>query len=174
MFPWEAMGSPWTMGLFTHGLWAGLAGVTYKKNASQLNSAWNTEASLVHWSSPGLKWLVNITNSRVCVFVCVCAHCGRRTVVSPAQHLSSCQGDLHPLPELWSETSLSMEQCGTELRLAGKRPPALYHRRNTRAGCQILLSQEQGLRGSQETLGGGGWTNRLCSCLLATLVMLCY
>lgn len=27
---------------------------------------------------------------------------GRRTVTSPAQHLSSCQRDLHPLPELWN------------------------------------------------------------------------
>ncbi|CAB1412341.1 unnamed protein product [Pleuronectes platessa] len=28
--------------------------------------------------------------------------------MSPAQHLSSCQGDLHALPELWSETSQSV------------------------------------------------------------------
>ena len=46
-------------------------------------------------------------------------HPGRRRVKPPAQHLSSCQGDLHPLPELWSETSLGMERR-MELRLAGK------------------------------------------------------
>lgn len=93
--------------------------------------------------------MVNITNRSVCVSVLVPES---RTVTSPAQHLSSCQGDLHPLPEQWSETSQSMEQCRTKLRLAGKRPPALYHRRGTRADCQILSSREQGLRVSQETL----------------------
>ncbi len=119
--------------------------------------------------------MVNITNSRIheCVCVCMCVLWVslRRTVTSPAQHLSSCQGDLHPLPELWSETSQSMEQCGTELRLAGKRPPALYHRRDTGAGCQILV-----VTGTRpQRFSGESWRRRtdkcvfLCSCLHATL-----
>ncbi len=82
--------------------------------------------------------------------------------MSPARHQSSCQGDLHPLPELWSETSQSIEQCGAELQLAGKRPPALYHRRDTGAGGQIRSSRERGLRGSRETVGGGGQTKETC------------
>lgn len=89
----------------------------WQESSSQPNSAWNTETSLVHWSSPGLKWLVNITNSRMCM--CACAPREKSKASYTAQHLSSCQGDLHPLPELWSEASLSME-CRTELRLAGK------------------------------------------------------
>lgn len=48
----------------------------------------------------------------------------------------------HPLPEPWSETSQGTEQCGSERRLAGKRPPALHRRRDTGARCQILSSRE--------------------------------
>lgn len=80
--------------------------------------------------------------------MCACAVVSQRnrTLTYPAQYLSSCQRDLHPpltkYVTMWD-------------RSAGKRPLVLYRRRDTDAGCQILSSREQGLRGSQETVGGG-------------------
>lgn len=95
------MGSPWTTRLSTHGLWAGLAGVSYKEPLANLTVH---ETQKPPWSTGPPQGQSEWRASQIVGYIWVCVCRGRRTVTSPAQHLFSCQRDLHPLPELWSIT----------------------------------------------------------------------
>lgn len=147
-FPWEAMGSPWTRRLSTHGLWAGLAGVSYKEPSANLTVH---ETQKPPWSTGPPQGQREWRASQIVGYIWACV---QREENSNVSCTASVQLPERPSSPPWAVECT--EQCGTELQLAGKRPPALYHRRDTGAGCQILSSREWGLRGSQETLGGEG------------------
>lgn len=142
------------------------------RSASQLNSAWNTEASLVHWSSPGLK-MIGEHHKWECVCVCVWALWETNSNVSCTASVQL-PGRLSSPPELWSETSLSIEQCGTKLRLAGKWPPMLYHRCNKGLAAKSCCLRNTASEVLRRLLADGdkliGVCFSLCYCLLATLV----
>lgn len=147
---------------------AGVARVTAPKlsgTTGRTNSAWNAEATSLYWSSPLLGWS-DWWASHHRRLRGGFRSGGRPTATSPP--CSICPVARETLSRLyrglWSETSVSMRQCGTERRQRREqRPPGpVSQAKHAERGCQIRST-----RGPQRFSGKHvGWMWKcVCVCV---------